>query len=75
MVISITYKYCTLTLMVWRLFLFFLMRFLTRVDLSWVQKEAVNGGLSSPSIPAGSQSINILLLAQFPPPLSLQQAN
>ena len=33
------------------MFLFFLMRFLTRVDLSCTQKVAVRGGLGSPSIP------------------------
>jgi hypothetical protein len=41
-----------LTRSVCRLFLFFLMRFLTRVDFSCLQKDAVRGGLGSPSIPS-----------------------
>jgi hypothetical protein len=39
------------------LFLFFLMRFLTRVDFSCLQKDAVRGGLGSPSIPSKRKKI------------------
>ncbi len=52
-----------LTRSVWRLFLFFLMRFLTRVDFSCLQKDAVRGGLGSPSIPL--RNITLIIIVDF----------